>query len=168
MTIKTPGPGQSFDRVLGFISAVPLALIVALTFIDVFARYFFAHPVPGAAEIIQFAMAMAIFTALPVVTRAGGHITVDLFSHALSPRIRAYLQLPCELLSAVALALITWRLWTQATEYGQNDTMTLVLRLPMAPLAYAMAVFAALAVAAVGLRFAATMKHVLALPETNQ
>lgn len=164
MTIKTPGPDR-LDRVLGFISAMPLALIVALTFTDVFARYFFARPIPGAAEVIQFAMAIAIFTALPLVTRAGGHITVDLFSHGLSPRTRAFLQLPCELLSGVALALIAWRLWTQAVEYAQSDTMTLVLRMRMAPLAHVMAAFAALAVVAVGLRFTATLKNVLASRE---
>lgn len=167
MTMKTPDPSR-LDRILGFISAAPLALIVALTFTDVFARYLFAHPVPGASEIIQFAMAMAIFTALPLVTRAGGHITVDLFTYALNPRKQLFLQLPCELISGVALALISWRLWIQAAEYAQNDTLTIVLGLRMAPLAYAMAAFAALAVVAVGLRAADLVRTLLASPEITR
>lgn len=164
MTMKVPGSGR-LGRVLGLISALPLALIIALTFSDVFARYFFARPIPGASEIIQFAMALTIFTALPLVTRAGGHITVDLFVYTLSQRTRALLQLPCELLSGVALALISWRLWTQAAEYAESDTMTIVLGLRMAPLTYAMAVFAALAVVAAGLRFADAMRTLQSLPE---
>src|SRR5690554_7608072 len=96
MTLNIPG-ADHLDRALGFVSAIPLALIVALTFSDVFARYFFASPIPGAAEMIQFSMAITIFAALPLVTRAGGHITVDFFSYALSPNKRVYLQLPCEL-----------------------------------------------------------------------
>lgn len=166
MTLKIPG-ADPLDRALGLVSAIPLALIVALTFSDVFARYFFARPIPGAAEIIQFSMAITIFAALPLVTRAGGHITVDFFSYALKPDKRVYLQLPCELISGIALGLISWRLWTQAVEHSQNDTMTLVLRLPMAPLTYVMAGFAALSVVAVALRFIATLKTIFGPPEAT-
>jgi len=167
MTNRSPGPHQ-LDRVLGVVSALPLALIVVLTFTDVFARYLFAHPIPGASEMIQFAMAMAIFTALPLVTRAGGHITVDLFIYALSKRKQVFLQLPCELLSGLALALIAWRLWVQAQEYAENKTASIVLGLPSAPLAYAMAVFAALAVVVVGLRFIGALRLALTPAEVMQ
>lgn len=159
---------SQLDRVLGFISALPLALIVALTFSDVFARYLFASPIPGASEIIQFSMAIAIFTALPLVTHAGGHITVDLFLYTLSKRTQAYLQLPCELLSGLALALIAWRLWLQAKEYTDNDTVTIVLGLEMAPLAYLMAFFAALSVIVIGLRFVQALRAVRKPPEPEQ
>lgn len=141
------------SRLLGYVSALPLALIVVLTFSDVFARYLFAHPIPGASEIIQYAMAMAIFTALPLVTHAGGHITVDLFTCNFSSRKKAFLQVPSELLSGVALAVIAWRLWVQAGEYAENHTATIVLDLSMAPLAYAMSVFAGVSVVLVCLRF---------------
>lgn len=167
MTIRNPSPGR-LGRVLGVISALPLALIVALTFIDVFARYFFAHPVPGASEIIQFSMALAIFTALPLVTQAGGHITLDFFTYKLGMRKKALLQLVCELLSGLALAVIAWRLWIQAGEYIDSQTTTIVLGLHMAPLGYAMAVFAALSVIAVGLRFTEALLTVLAPAETAQ
>lgn len=166
MTQKIPGAGR-LDRILGYVSAIPLALIVALTFADVFARYFFARPIPGAAEMIQFSMAITIFAALPLVTRAGGHITVDFFSYALSPGKRVYLQIPCELFSGTALALISWRLWTQAVEHAHNDTTTLVLRLPLAPLAYLMAGLAALAFVAVGLRVFVALRTAFATPETT-
>jgi len=152
---------------LGFVSALPLALIVVLTFFDVFARYLFSHPIPGASEIIQFAMALAIFTALPLVTHAGGHITVDIFTYALSNRTKAFLQLPCELFSGLALAVIAWRLWVQAGEYAESHTATIVLQLDMAPLAYAMAVFAAFSVVIVGLRFVEALRAVL-VPEVAQ
>lgn len=155
-------------RLLGYVSALPLALIVVLTFSDVFARYVFAHPIPGASEIIQFAMAMAIFTALPLVTHANGHITVDLFTCNLSRRKKAYLQLPAELLSGVALAVIAWRLWVQAAEYAQNHSATIVLDLSMAPLAYAMSVFAAVSVVLVGLRFVEALRAVFMPTEVTQ
>jgi TRAP-type C4-dicarboxylate transport system permease small subunit len=156
------------DRALGFVSALPLALIIVLTFTDVFARYVFAHPIPGASEMIQFAMAMTIFTALPLVTRAGGHITVDLFTYALNKRKQIFLQLPCELLSGLALAIIAWRLWVQAQEYAESQTASIVLGLHSAPLAYAMALLAALSVAVVGLRFIAALRLALTPSEVLQ
>lgn len=146
------------DRTLGVISALPLALIVGLTFADVFARYVFSRPVPGASEVIQFAMALTVFAALPLVTRHGGHVTVDLFTQALRGRWRSLLRVPCELLSGVALALVAWRLWVQAGEFAANETATIVLGWGMAPLAYAMSAFAALSVAIVGLRVAAAAR----------
>lgn len=167
MTSRSYGLGQ-LGRILGVVSALPLALIVVLTFSDVFARYLFSHPISGASEIIQFAMAMAIFTALPLVTDAGGHITVDLFTYALSNRKKAFLQLHCELFSAVALAVVAWRLWVQAGEYAVNNTATIVLGMPMAPLAYAMAVFSAVSVVIVGLRFAEALRVVFASAEVSE
>lgn len=65
-------------RVLGWLSALPVALIVVLTFADVLGRYVFSSPVRGSLEMIEFAMALVIFTALPLVTRQREHVTVSL------------------------------------------------------------------------------------------
>ena len=77
----------------------PLALIVLLTFADVFARYLFARPIRGSVEIIQYAMALVIFTALPLVTRHRGHVTVSLVDKLLSGRAAWVRQLVCDALS---------------------------------------------------------------------
>lgn len=145
------GPDR-LDRTLGVVSAAPLALIVALTFMDVFARYVFASPVRGASEIIQFAMALAVFAALPLVTRHGEHVTVDLLTHKLSGRMRSGLQVMCEAASGVALAIVAWRLWVQAGEFAESATATIVLGWGMAPLAYAMCGFAVVTVGIVVVR----------------
>ena len=130
------------DRWLGLASAVPLALIVVLTFADVFARYLFARPIRGSVEIIQYAMALVIFTALPLVTRHRGHVTVSLIDRLVSGRGAWVKQALCDALSLVALALITWRLWAQAASDTASGTRTVVLGLPQAPLAYALCLFA--------------------------
>lgn len=168
MTTRSLVLGGPLGRLLAFISTLPLALIVILTFCDVFARYLFAHPIPGASEIIQFAMALAIFTALPLVTGTGGHITVDLFTYALNKRQQLLLQLSNELFSGVALAMIAWRLWVQAEEYAESQTASIVLGLQSAPLAYVMAVFAAVSVVVVGVRFINTLRLLLVPSEVTQ
>lgn len=140
------------DKSLGLLCAVPLALIVALTFVDVFARYAFATPLRGATEIIQFAMALTVFTALPLVTRHSEHVTVDLLTHTLGRHMRVVMQLGAEIVSGIALALIAWRLWVQADENAASQSATIVLGWHLSPLGYAMSVFAALSVVIVALR----------------
>jgi TRAP-type C4-dicarboxylate transport system permease small subunit len=139
-----PPAEDRVDRVLGMLSAIPLALIVALTFADVFARYLFARPIRGSVEIIQYAMALTIFTALPLVTRHRGHITVSLVDRYLAGGLQRLQAVVCDALSVVALALITWRLWVQGFSDLSGNMSTVVLQLPQAPLSWTMCGFAAL------------------------
>lgn len=150
--MKTEPRVDKFDHVLRLISAVPLALIVVLTFVDVFARYLFASPVRGATEIIQFAMAMTIFAALPLVTRHGEHVSVDMFTHALNGRAVAMLRVFGELCSLMAFSLIAWRLAVQAGESSASGTATIVLGWGMAPLEWAMCAFSVVTACVVLLR----------------
>lgn len=136
---------ERFERALGLLSAAPLALIVLLTFADVFARYLFARPIRGSVEIIQYAMALVIFTALPLVTRQRGHVTVSLIDKLVQGRAAQVKQVLCDALSMLALALVTWRLAAQAASDTAASTHTVVLGLPQAPLAYTLCFFAALA-----------------------
>jgi len=132
------------ERALGLLCAVPVVLIVALTFADVFARYLFASPIRGSIEIIEFAMAMVIFVALPLVTRHRGHVTVSLIDglvHGWGRRLKSGL---CDALSTAALALMAWRLWVQAGGDLEASNRTIILALPHAPLVYAMAALAGL------------------------
>ena len=146
----TPGtaavePQVRLERLLGVLCALPLALIVLLTFADVFARYLFARPIRGSVEIIQYAMALVIFSALPIVTRHRGHVTVSLVDRFLKGGVERVQRIACDALSTIALALITWRLWEQAASDLQGNTRTVVLGLAQAPLAWLMCAFAALA-----------------------
>lgn len=132
-------------RTLGWVSALPVALIVVLTFTDVFARYVFSSPVRGSMEIIEFAMALVIFTALPLVTRQREHVTVSLIDSMvkslISKKIKTVL---CDAVSALALGLLTWRLYIQALDDLKSDSSTIVLNLPQAPLSFALTFFAGL------------------------
>lgn len=148
MSEPVPGahaPPDMLDRSLGILSAIPLALIVVLTFADVFARYIFSAPIRGSIEIIEYAMAMAIFTALPLVTRSRGHVSVSLIDGMIKGGVRRAKTVLCDLISAFALGLTTWRLGVQAIEDFKADSATLVLAWPHAPLYFAMAALCATA-----------------------
>jgi TRAP-type C4-dicarboxylate transport system permease small subunit len=146
-TSSAAPPTNLLERVLGFVSALPVALIVIITFIDVFARYLFSSPLRGGIEIIEQAMALTIFTALPLVTRQRQHISVGLFDEMVKGKARRFKVATCDAVSCVALALLTWRLWLQAIEDLEGRNATLVLGLPHAPLVFSMTLLAAVATA---------------------
>ena len=115
----TPNPapnGLALDRLLGGLSALPVALIVVLTFADVLGRYLFSSPLRGSVELIENAMALVIFTALPLVTRSRGHVSVSLIDGLVRGSAQRVKVVLCDALSALALGLMTWRLWVQGTE----------------------------------------------------
>ena len=140
----TTAEDDSLDRWLGLMSSLPLGLIVVLTFLDVFARYMFSAPIKGSLEIIQYAMALSIFAALPLVTRHRGHVTVSLIDGMLSETLLAAKNKICDVISLVALLLMSWRLWIYAGESMEQNQQTIVLALPQGPLIYTLSVFAAL------------------------
>jgi TRAP-type transport system small permease protein len=132
------------ERLLGWLSALSVAWIVALTFADVLGRYLFASPVRGSVEMIEYAMAMVIFSALPLVTRQRGHVSVSLIDgwfKGLGQRIKVLI---CDVISALALGLLTWRLFLQGQGDLESGNATVVLELPHAPLSFAMAFLAGL------------------------
>jgi TRAP-type C4-dicarboxylate transport system permease small subunit len=143
---ETPGTEVATGRLswldtglLVVVAAVMFAMM-ALTFVDVFARYLFASPVPGAFEIIQFMMALVIFCALPVVTRKDAHITVGLFESFMVGRIGWVRRLGVLLFSAAVIALIAFQMWRQGDQLREGQHITGFLEVPIAPIAYAMSV----------------------------
>lgn len=142
-------PGsRRLETALGLLCAVPVAVILGLTFLDVFARYLFAAPIRGSVEIIEFAMALVIFGALPLVTRSRGHVTVGLLDGVLGSRAaRRAKQLLCDGLSVLALGLLAWRLAVHAGGELHDASRSIVLGLPHAPLSYALCALALLSMA---------------------
>ena len=139
-----PSDGDALDKTLAWMSAVPVAVIIVLTVIDVFGRYVFSSPLRGSMEIIEVAMALVIFTALPSITRHRGHVSVSLIDGMFKGKSQALKIIVCDAISAVALGLLTWRLGVQAAEDWRSGGASVVLQIPQAPVSLALTALAAL------------------------
>ncbi|MBT5569893.1 MAG: TRAP transporter small permease [Alphaproteobacteria bacterium] len=117
--------------VLENISAILLFLMMALTFVDVIGRYFFTAPVFGAAEMIQFLLAMTIFGGLSLVNARDSHITVELFEPWLQRRIPRLQPILVQTFSVVVMTIIAWQLTVFAIEAHELGSMTVVLEWPL-------------------------------------
>lgn len=127
--------------VLGAIVALGMFGMMAVTFVDVVGRYLFARPLPGSSELVQVLMAAVIGAALPIITGAREHVSMDLLSGLFRGAARRALDAAIDLFSAAVLAFLAMRLWDQAVNLQRAKAGTLYLDVPIAPVAYALAVF---------------------------
>ena len=125
------------------VAVVPMAMMI-VTCLDVVGRRF-DRPLPGAIEMIELAMGLLVFGALPLVTADREHVTVGLLDHRLSPRWRRVRDAAVAAISAAVVGVIAWRLALKAVEAASFGDRSTYLGVPMAALTWFMAGAAALA-----------------------
>jgi TRAP-type C4-dicarboxylate transport system permease small subunit len=112
---------------------------MALTFVDVVARYVFNRPLRGAFEVTELMLVVLIFAGLPLVSYADEHVTMDFIDRILGARTRR-LERGVHVVSAAIMALLAWLVWLKADRiWGYRDA-TDVLRIVYGPFVYFMAV----------------------------
>ncbi|PIE11544.1 MAG: C4-dicarboxylate ABC transporter permease [Rhodobacterales bacterium] len=110
--------GRMIDRLaigMALAGGGVLLVLIVLTCVSVAGRglgvaFDWAGPVKGDFEIIEAAMAFAIFAFLPLAQLRGGHPTVNLLTDRLGAGVSRVLAAFWEIVFAGALILITWRL----------------------------------------------------------
>lgn len=117
--------------VLEVISATLLFVMMALTFVDVIGRYVFTAPVFGAAEMIQFLLAMTIFGGLSLINAHDSHITVELFEPWLLKRFPRIQPIIVQSFSVMVMSIIAWQLTVFAIEAHEIGSFTVVLEWPL-------------------------------------
>ena len=129
----------------GLISVVAFAMM-ALIFVDVFLRYGFNKPLPGAFEIEQFMLALLVFLSLPIVVWTDENISVALFANWFRGRAAKVLKTCIMVVNVAALCLLGQLVLRQFTSMQDSEMATGFLEIPIYPLAMAMFLLVALAV----------------------
>lgn len=127
------------ERALAALAAVALVGIVVLTCVDVVGRYLLNRPLTGAFELSEMAMGALVFASLPLVTLRRQHVTVDLLDWLVPASWRTVQDAAANLVAALCVSVVAWRLWVKAAEMLANGETTAVLKIPMYPLVHAMA-----------------------------
>ena len=118
--------------------------IMGVTVVNVFMRYVLVSPISGSDEIVQFLLAILIFSAFPLATLERRHFSVALI-RGTRGRWRFWSVALELLVSVAACGIVTAQLFREAQQLRSEQMATLVLDLPLAPLNYAMSALAALA-----------------------
>ncbi|QIE46976.1 TRAP transporter small permease [Pseudohalocynthiibacter aestuariivivens] len=88
-------------------------------------------PVLGAFELVEAGVAFAIFAFLPICQISGGHATVDLFTARLPDGASRVLQIVIDVVFALVLALIAWRLFEGMQGKMRYNETTFMLQMPI-------------------------------------
>jgi TRAP-type C4-dicarboxylate transport system permease small subunit len=129
---------------LALASAVMAGFMMFLTFADVMGRYFFGFPIRGAYEVTEVLMGLMIFGALPLVSAARNHITVDFLSALLPPRLRLMQTVLVDLACSFISAVLGWRVWLYGTRMAQTGETTLELKISWGLVTHTISIFLAI------------------------
>ena len=135
--------GAWLDRALGAAAAVILFGLMMLTTADVIGRYVFNWPLRGAFEVTELLLLTLIFAGLPLASRADEHVTLDFVDRALGAGGRLRLRRLIDLVCGILILALAWRVWVKAGKIAGYGDTTEVLRLPVGPFVYFMAVMVA-------------------------
>jgi len=122
-----------YYRTLMVLAAVFLFSMASLTFVDVIGRYVFNAPVPGTFEIVEYLLGLLTFSSLPLITRARGHVTVDIFDRFIRGGFRWLTDIGAYLGSIAVVGLIGHRMWVTAWDELAADYVSEYLGITRAP-----------------------------------
>jgi len=88
-------------------------------------------PVGGDFELVEAGMAFCIFAFLPLAQVSGAHATVDIFTAYLPERVNRALMALWEVIFAVALVVIAWRLYEGMASKMRYGETTFILQFPI-------------------------------------
>ena len=144
MASQTSEAGSWLDRALGAAAAILLFGLMALTTVDVIGRYVFNRPLRGAFEVTELLLLTLIFAGLPLASRAGEHVTLDFIDQLLGRRGSSLLARAVDLVCGALILGLAWRVWVKAGKIAGYGDTTEVLRVPVGPFVYFMAVMVAI------------------------
>jgi len=133
------------DALLGVVASAILFAMMALTVVDVVARYVFSRPLRGAFEVTELMLLVLIFAGLPLVSFSDEHATMDFIDRILGPRSQRWLERAVQLTNAAFMFLLMWLVWGKADRIWAYRDSTDVLRIVYGPFVYFMAVTLGLA-----------------------
>src|SRR4051794_3059149 len=136
--------GAWLDRVLGAAAAILLFCLMMLTTADVIGRYIFNWPLRGAFEITELLLLALIFAGLPLASRADEHVSLDFIDHLFGEGGRLLLRRLVDFACGLLFLGLAWRVWIRAGKIAGYGDTTEVLRVPVGPFVYFMAVMVAL------------------------
>ncbi|WP_299474235.1 TRAP transporter small permease [uncultured Roseibium sp.] len=116
---------------LGLACLLVLVAMIALTCLDVVARYLFNSPVNGAYELTQLLLASLIFLALPLTTAAGEHIEVELLDGLKSKILKVFGAVCAGFATVAVFAIVSLELSEHAEKLQRREQVTDSLEIPL-------------------------------------
>ena len=122
------------------LAVAALFVMMVMTFFDVVLRSTINTPIEAATELTRLLMAIVVFSALPVISGRGGHITVDVLDWAFSRAAARWRDVVINLLSGAMLWWPAERVTVLAERARSYGDVTEYLGIPQFYIAWFIAV----------------------------
>jgi TRAP-type C4-dicarboxylate transport system permease small subunit len=126
-------------RIINYVAAGVLALMMFITAADVLLRYIFNRPISGTWELTSYMMAVLVSFGLSYCALVKGLISVEVLTSRFSPRAQAVLNCITYFLSTCFFSLVTWQSILYIKLIFQSNLVSAVLRIPAFPFIAALA-----------------------------
>lgn len=117
--------------ILALAGMAALSVTIGVVIADITMRSTVGRSILGTVDITQLAVMTCAFWAIPFTFLRGGHVTVEIATGSLPPRLRAVMDGLAALLGAVFVAMIGWYGWTSAQQAMQYGDLSQNLGIPM-------------------------------------
>jgi TRAP-type C4-dicarboxylate transport system permease small subunit len=124
---------------LGIIAAAAIFIMMGLTCLDVFLRYFFRKPIPGTYEIVSFLGTVAVSFAMAHTLAERGHVAVSLVVQLFPKRAQGVVESLISIFGFILFGLIAWQSVLYAMDCQRAGEVSLTLQLPFYPFIYGVA-----------------------------
>ncbi len=122
---------EQLARYLRIAAAVALAGMMAVTVVDVTMRNTINELVLGGVELVQLALVLTVFLALPETFLRNEHVTIDAIDLLVSPRIVKILRCIGACLTLLLLVFLAWRMILPAVDTVTMGDLTSDLGIPL-------------------------------------
>ncbi len=117
-------------KACAIVGGLIMVAITLITTASILGRWLFNSPLLGDTELVEFAMAIAVASFLPICQWRRGNIIVDFFTVNASQRTRDRLDRMGALLVAIMLGLLAWRTLAGAVSQREAGSTTMLMGLP--------------------------------------
>lgn len=127
------------SKFMDIVGGTILALMMLLTVLDVIMRYL-GVPFMGTYELVSMAGAVVIGFGFPQTTMNNGNVNVDFLIELAPSPVKKFILICTKSLGIAIFAAMGYGLIVKAIELQSVNEASLTLRMPLAPLAYALGV----------------------------
>jgi TRAP-type C4-dicarboxylate transport system permease small subunit len=117
-------------RIFALWGGLVLCSMALMTTVSVIGRYFFNAPILGDFELIAIGTGVGVFLFMPYCHLMRENVIVDFFMSATPFRTQAFFDIVGNLVYALIMTLMTWRMYYGGFDLYEADEMTLILEIP--------------------------------------
>jgi TRAP-type C4-dicarboxylate transport system permease small subunit len=129
-------------RRLDMIAAMAIFVMMSLTCVDVFLRYFFRKPIPGTYEIVALLGAVAVAFAMAHTSVEKGHVAVSLIVQLFPKRLQGIIESIISIFGIILFGLIAWQSVLYGVDCQRSGEVSMTLQMPFYPIIYGVALCA--------------------------